>query len=166
MAIQNIYIRTRQRGAYPESNKQFLDAIQQRIIDYQAIATGHERPMATVITQKQEQTRKAQLTHTSVNDDPASLPRGSVNKAAEAGSGSVIKSSNPGTPSMHGTGASSGGMGASTHGGMSNTGASMCRAQKASKCKSINGSGAGFSLSTVDAQGKANGASLTRAGMS
>eukprot|EP00966_Prymnesium_polylepis_P039197 909911-Prymnesium_polylepis.2 len=78
MAIQNIYIRTRQRGPYPESNKQFLDAIQQRIIDYQAIVTGHDRPLAQFAVLKQPPPRQATggAAH-AAHEEPAAPARGS-----------------------------------------------------------------------------------------
>lgn len=47
MAIQNIYLRcVKVRGPSPESMPLFLEAIQQRIVDLQAIVTGHDRPLA------------------------------------------------------------------------------------------------------------------------
>ncbi|KAL3911044.1 MAG: hypothetical protein SGPRY_008843, partial [Prymnesium sp.] len=111
MAIQNIYIRTRQRGAYPESNKQFLDAIQQRIIDYQAIVTGHDRPLAQFAVLKQPPPQKAAHTP-GTHEDPAAAPRGSMLRSLEGGGGTLGKVSvGPGvghgtTPSAHATGAS------------------------------------------------------------
>ena len=59
MAIQNIYIRTRRRGPMPESNKQFLEAIQERIIDYQSIVTGHDRPLNQGAVLRQPPPRQA-----------------------------------------------------------------------------------------------------------
>jgi len=142
MAIQNIYIRTRQRGPYPESNKQFLDAIQQRIIDYQAIVTGHDRPLAQFAVLKQPPPRQATggAAH-AAHEEPAAPARGSVSvsKAAEGVGGGKTGSVG------HGVGTS-------------------CRG-KGNKDTSMSGSGAEFSMASVEGA-KAHGASLTRAGMS
>ena len=46
MAIHNIHNRcVRVRGQSPEALEAFLDAIKQRVVDLQAIVTGHERPV-------------------------------------------------------------------------------------------------------------------------
>ena len=142
MAIQNIYIRTRQKGQTPEDDKQFLDAIQQRIIDYQSIVTGHDRPLPQFYILKKPTPAATQQSSSPAahagHEDPAAAPRGSVNKAAEAGAGGASAK-----PSVHGTGS--------------------CRV-KGNLDTSVSGSGHGLSMTSAD--GQKHGASLTRAGMS
>jgi len=143
MAIQNIYIRTRQRGPYPESNKQFLDAIQQRIIDYQAIVTGHDRPLAQFAVLKQPPPRQSPaMSHAMHVEDPGAPARGSVSvtKGTEAGGGGGAKTGSVG----HGVGQA------------------PCKSGKGNLDTSMSGSGAQLSMASVEG-GKAHGASLTRA---
>ena len=84
MAIQNIYLRcVKVRGPSPESMALFLEAIQQRIVDLQAIVTGHDRPLAR--HELQAFLRHAELSALSIADDPAGgAARGGAAKPGDA----------------------------------------------------------------------------------
>lgn len=136
MAIQNIYSRTRQRGPYPDSNKQFLDSIQQRIIDYQAIVSMHDRPQSLFTSSKPRPVTTAHAAPVAhvASEDPASAPRVSIHKNSES----------------QWKGAAS--MSAAAH-----VESKLLRPQKCTldmSCVSQSGSVAGASMAEVDGQGR------------
>ena len=140
MAIQNIYSRTKQRGAYPDSDTLFLDAIMQRLVDLQSIV--HERP--NLASSKQQPPRPVASSHIApagASEDPAAVPRGSASKTD-----SQVRGAN------------------SSSGPTSN---SCCRGAKGDNSDAQSGSVAASMASVADGQGRsAHNTSLNRASIS